>query len=155
MALTYKLSNGFELKNPDATGYHVEMDWCGKNVMTHFMLDDGVKGSAGSAVKLFEQVYEMREYYIMMAQHAFQVYMINLDSYQPFADDIRGGTESVWETDVFRDLLVGLEVRGIAFGNNGKIHFQFYDNLMEDRYRVSGTLYQEFVCVGLDEDEEY
>ena len=155
MALTYSLSNGIELKDPDDFGYHAEMDWCGKTVMTHFMLDDGSRGSAGSAVMFFDQVYEMREYYIMMAQHAFQVYMINLDGYEPYAFMLRSGEESVWETDVFRDLLVGLEIQGIAFRNNGEIHFHFYDNLMEDRYRVTGNLYQEFVCVGLDEDEEY
>ena len=151
----YTLSNGIELKNPDAAGYHVEMDWCGITVMTHFALDEGTDNCADQSIRLFEHVYEMREYYIMMAQHAFKVMMINMDSYEPIAFWIRSGPESVWNTDVFSDFLVGLEIRGISFGNNGEIHFHVYDILMEERYRVTGTLNREFVCVELEEDEEY
>ena len=155
MSMKYTLSNGIELKNPDAAGYLVEMDWCGMIVMTHFALDEGTDNCAVQSICLFERVYEMREYYIMMAQHAFKVMMINMDSYEPIAFWIRSEPESVWKTDVFRDMLDGLEVRGISFGNNGEIHFHFYHFLMEERYRVTGTLEREFVCIELEEDEEY
>ena len=134
MAKKYTLSNGIELKNPYAAGYHAEMDWCGVTVMTHFMLDDGSAGSADSAVKLFERVYEMREFYIMMAQHAFQVMIIRNDCYESFALMIRSESEPVWKTDAFSDLLEELEVKGISFGNDGKMYFHFYHSGIERYY---------------------